>query len=129
MDNTKKYPVMDVDIPEDAKIVYICSPYAGKTPKEVENNVNAAKNYSRFAISTGHVPYCAHLAVCSYLDDDVPAERNLGIKADGVMMKNCAELWVFGDKISTGMSFEIKYFEEHNKPILYFTEDCALKKH
>lgn len=38
-------------------IVYICSPYAG----EIEKNVKAAQEYSRFAVEKGYIPIAPHL--------------------------------------------------------------------
>ena len=35
-------------------IVYICSPYAGET----EKNVKAAQKYSRFSVEKGYIPIC-----------------------------------------------------------------------
>lgn len=46
------------------------------------------------------------------------------MQADLIMLNHCAELWVFGDKISTGMKAEIDYCTQRNIPIHYYTTDC-----
>ena len=49
-------------------IVYICSPYAGDT----ESNVKAAREYSRFAVDMGYIPFAPHLLFPQFLDDNDP---------------------------------------------------------
>jgi len=41
-----------------------------------------------------------------------------------VMLTKCAELWVFGERISRGMAQEIRKAETRNMLIRYFTADC-----
>lgn len=38
-------------------IVYICSPFSG----DVEDNVNNARRYSRFAVDKGYIPIAPHI--------------------------------------------------------------------
>lgn len=109
-----------VKLKENAPVCYICAPYAATKDRTTGANVTNAIVYSRYAIRSGYVPYSAHLAVCSYLCDEDSSERELGLIADTVMMKFCDECWVFGDKITEGMSREIEYFKKHSKPIRYF---------
>ena len=56
--------------------------------------------------------------------DDDPKERNLAIFMDIVLLTKCAELWVFGERISTGMSLEIEKAKRRGMPIRYFTDSC-----
>lgn len=117
--NVNKFFNQKGPISENAPVVYICSPYAG-TDEERIQNVENAKRYGLFAIQNGYVPYIAHLAICGFLEDNNPNEREIGIQADAVMLKRCDELWVFGDRITQGMSSEIQLFKDMNKPIKYF---------
>lgn len=41
-----------------------------------------------------------------------------------ILMTKCAEVWVFGDTISKGMSMEIDSAERRGMCIRYFTKDC-----
>ena len=57
------------------------------------------------------------------MEDTIPAERDLALFMDIVLLSKCAELWVFGDTISKGMSIEIERAKRKGQPIRYFTED------
>ena len=100
--------------------VYICSPYAG----DVENNVAAARRYSRFAVETGYIPIAPHLLFPQFLDDTNPKERELGLLFGNALLSKCAEMWVFGHRISAGMDAEIKRAVWKGHRIRYFTEAC-----
>ena len=117
--NVKKFFEQKGPIGDDAPVVYICAPYAG-TDEERAKNVENAKRYGLFAISQGYVPYIAHLAICGFLEDNVPEEREIGIQADNIMIRRCDELWVFGDRITPGMKAEIQLCHELQKPVKYF---------
>ncbi|MBT3273412.1 MAG: hypothetical protein HN368_09670 [Spirochaetales bacterium] len=101
-------------------IVYICSPYAG----DVEKNVKAAQNYSRFAVDKGYIPVAPHLLFTQFLNDADPAERSLGLFFGNALMSKCSEVWVFGKTISAGMEAEIKRAKWKNYRLRYFNENC-----
>lgn len=100
-------------------LVYICSPYAG----EVENNVNMARVYSRFAVRNACIPLAPHLLYPQFMDDTVPAERSLALFMGMVLLSKCDQVWVFGKVISAGMKAEIEKAEKKKIPIRYFTEE------
>ncbi len=101
-------------------IVYICSPYAG----DVERNVKAARRYSRFAVTAGYIPIAPHLLFPQFMNDKDRKERELGMFFGDVLMGKCAEVWVFGDNITSGMGEEIRRDEWKIYRIRYFTEEC-----
>ena len=101
------------------QLVYICSPYAG----DVEQNVENAQKYSRFAALTGYIPIAPHLLFTQFLSDDVLDERNLGIQFGNCLMDLCSEIWVFGNYISKGMKLEIKRAKARGYKIRYFTTE------
>lgn len=101
-------------------IVYICSPFSG----DIEVNIEKAKRYCRHAVEKGCIPIAPHLFFPQFMSDDDPKERNLAIFMDIVLLSKCAELWVFGDCISKGMSIEIEKAKRKGQPIRYFTEVC-----
>ena len=90
-------------MPSIKPIVYICAPYSG-TPEEIQRNVENVKRYCRFAADQGYAPIATHLAICGFLRDEIAQERELGIEIDKTLLSVCSELWVFGDRISTGMN-------------------------
>ncbi len=85
------------------KKVYIASPYAG----DVDHNVAMAREYCRFAVKQGVIPFAPHLLFTQFLDDAKPEERVLGCQMGKEFLSTCDELWVFGDRISQGMAAEI----------------------
>ena len=97
-------------------IVYICSPFSG----DVEGNVNNARRYSRFAVDKGYIPIAPHLLFPQFLDDDNPEERELGLFFGNALMSKCAEVWVFGSRISSGMEAEIKRAKWKDYRLRYF---------
>lgn len=100
-------------------LVYICSPFAG----DVENNVNMARVYSRFAVRNACIPLAPHLLFPQFMDDSVPAERSIALFMGMVLLGKCEQVWVFGNTISKGMAAEIEKAEKKNMPIRYFTEE------
>lgn len=101
-------------------MVYICSPYSG----DIERNTKAARRYSRFAVDSGYIPITPHLLYPQFLNDDIPAERSLGLIFGNVLMSKCAEVWVFGGYISSGMRAEINRAKCKNYLIRYFSYQC-----
>ena len=100
-------------------IVYICSPYAG----DVESNVKAAQRYSRFAVDAGYLPIAPHLLFPQFMNDRDVKERQLGLFFGNVLMSKCAEVWVFGSRISSGMEAEIERAKRKNYTVRYFNSD------
>ena len=101
-------------------VVYVCSPFSGN----LESNVENTRRYCRFAVDSGFVPFAPHLLFPQFMYDEVPEERELALFMGIVMLTKCAELWVFGERISKGMSKEINKAEARNMLIRYFTTNC-----
>ncbi|MBO5226568.1 MAG: DUF4406 domain-containing protein, partial [Ruminococcus sp.] len=100
-------------------IVYICSPSSG----DVERNTENAKRYSRFAVEQHCLPITPHIYFTQFMNDEIPDEREIALFMNLVLMSKCAELWVFGDVISTGMKAEINRAKRKHMKIRYFTEE------
>jgi hypothetical protein len=100
-------------------VVYICSPLSG----DVELNQDNARRYCRFAVDSGYIPLAPHIYFTQFMNDHNPKERDLALFMDTVLLSKCAELWVFGDVISKGMSIEIEKAKRKCQPIRYFTTD------
>lgn len=101
-------------------LVYVCSPLSGDIAANQEN----ARRYCRFAVNSGCIPLAPHLYFPQFMDDDDGAERDLALFMDIVLLSKCAELWVFGSRISKGMSIEIEKAKRKGQPIRWFTDDC-----
>ena len=107
------------------KTIYVASPYSG----DVENNVRFAQDACRMVLSVGSYPYAPHLYLTNILRDEIPEERERGIKAGMAYLAICDELWVFGNRISAGMKGEIKEAERLGKPVRYFDLDFMAVEH
>lgn len=101
-------------------VVYICSPLSG----DIEGNQAKARSYCRFAVDSGYIPIAPHIYFPQFMNEHSPKERNLALFMDTVLLTKCAELWVFGDTISRGMSVEMEKARRKGQPIRYFTENC-----
>lgn len=97
------------------KLVYICSPYAGDT----ENNIRFAKDACRYAMKQGCAPVAVHLLYPQFLDDAMPADREAGMRMGLRVLAGCEELWICGERISTGMEREIAEASRLGIPIRY----------
>lgn len=104
-------------------IVCICSSYAG----DIEAKGAVARRYSRFAVEKGRIPIAPHLLFPQFLNDSNPAERELGLFFGNAIMSKCSEVWVFGERISNGMTAEIKRARCKNYRLRYFTEELEEK--
>lgn len=100
--------------------VFICSPYAGN----IRRNTEQARQYMKFAVRMGAIPFAPHLLYPQVLDESDPAQRELGLFFGSIWLGKCDELWVFGSNISSGMGMEIAKASRRRIPIRYFTESC-----
>lgn len=86
------------------KKIFICSALRG----DLKTNITMAEEYCRWAMIThGVLPIAPHVYFTRFLDDDSPDERELGIRAGLELLRDCNELWYFGDRITEGMVREI----------------------
>lgn len=100
-------------------IVYIASPYSG----DVEANVKKAREYSRYAMNHGYLPITPHLLYPQFMNDDLEKERELGMFFGIVLMSKCAEVWICGGTVSSGMEREIKRAQAKGYKLRYFDKD------
>lgn len=101
-------------------LVYIASPFSG----DAEYNVKKARDYCRFAVTMNCIPIAPHLHYPQFMHDSDKDERELGLFFAHVLLGHCDELWVFGDKLSNGMSREIEKAVKRGIPIKKFNSRC-----
>jgi len=106
-------------------VVYVCSPFSD----DQIGNTEKARRYCRFAVDSGYAPYAPHLFFPQFMNDNKREERELAMFMAIIMLTKCAELWVFGDRITKGMAQEIRKAEFRNMIIRYFTTDCEEVAH
>lgn len=97
-------------------LVYVCSPYSG----DVDQNVKNARQFCRFALERNCIPLAPHLLFPQFMDDDNPAEREMAMFMNYVLLGKCDELWVFGSQVSKGMELEIAVATKRNQKIRWF---------
>lgn len=96
------------------KRVYVASPYRG----DVETNVAFARAVCREVALAGDAPLAPHLLFPQFLDDDDPAQRELGLAAALSWIEVADEMLVAGD-VSDGMRGEIARATELGVPVLF----------
>ena len=102
------------------KKIFICSAYRG----DINGNIEKAKEYCRWAtVECGVIPIAPHLFFPQFLDDSVEAERELGINIGLGLLKECSELWYFGDSITEGMKKEIDMANQFGIPARHVPEN------
>lgn len=116
----EKLEILRQRIPNFRPLVYICSPYAG----DIKRNTGNARRYCLFATEQKFIPIAPHLIFTQFLDDSDIEQRELGLFMGNVLLIKCAEVWVFGEHISSGMAAEIDKAESKGMTIRYFTEEC-----
>ena len=75
-------------------------------------------------MDSGYIPIAPHIYFTQFMNDDSRKERDLALFMDIVLLTKCAELWVFGNKVTSGMSIEIAKAKRNGQTIRYFTESC-----
>ena len=103
-------------------LVYIASPFAG----DIQRNTEQARIYCKFAVGKGCIPLAPHLHYPQFMDEHEEKQRELGLFFALVLLGKCDELWVFGDRVSTGMSREIAKAKKRGMPIHYFNQSCEV---
>ena len=97
-------------------LVYICSPYS----EDVEANVEIARRFCRVALQRRTIPVAPHLLFPQFMDDTVPDERELAMFMNRILLSRMDAIWVYADRISTGMRQEIEWAYVQGTPIKYF---------
>ena len=101
-------------------LVYICSPFAG----DVKRNTAKARRYCRFAVARGCIPIAPHLLFPQFMDDHDPAERAMALAFGKKLLDRCAEVWIFGVRLTGGMKAEYARALYRGIRVRYFTSGC-----
>lgn len=103
------------------KTVFIAHPIAG----DIKANMRRVLDICEQVHTADIIPVVPYLVSLQYLDDTVEEHRTLGIAANVEALKRrfVDELWLFGDRISSGMRHEITIAHECNIPVIPKTPD------
>ena len=100
-------------------LVYICSPYAGDT----ETNVEIAREFCATAVARRVIPLAPHLLFPQFMNDTDPADHELAMFFNRVLLSKCEAIWVYTARVSVGMRAEIEWAHHLELPIKYFDAD------
>lgn len=94
------------------RVVYICSPmrphWTGELVRQqIQKNLRRAAAYCRAAVES-----------YAFLDEMNPSNRNIGIEMGIAILKQCDELWVFGEP-SEEMKAEIEAAKDYCMAVNY----------
>lgn len=99
------------------RFAYIAHPISG----DIAGNLEKIKAIVRHINLTEPdvVPFAHYVVDCESLDDNVPEERERGIKNDIALLKAgfITEMRLYGDRISKGMRHEIELAKELGIPV------------
>lgn len=102
--------------------VIIESPFAGRSAHERERNIGYARRCMRDCLERGEAPFASHLLYTQegILNDDIPAQRTLGIEAGLMWGQYALKTVVYVDLgISQGMQQGIMSAQTFNRPVEY----------
>lgn len=99
-------------------LVIIESPYAAPTAAGVEANIAYARKCVADSVHRGEAPICSHLLFPQLLDDDDPAQRQLGIEAGLAWYRVADKCVVYMDRgESSGMRTGVERARAHGVPV------------
>lgn len=102
------------------KIVYIAHPIGG----DVEGNVKKVLDIVRELNMSGLdiVPFAPYIVDVLALDDNDIEQRARGFENNRQLFQLIDEVWLYGDKISSGMTTEIEWAFELGIPVVSKSE-------
>ena len=103
------------------KTVFIAHPIGGDVPGNSRKVLEICKKIH----DRNTIPVVPYLVSLQYLDDEVAEDRELGIEANLEFFHrgHIDEVWLFGDRISTGMEREVLLALELGIPVVPQTEE------
>lgn len=104
----------------DKKTVFVGHPIAG----DVSGNVGKVVAICKEIHTKDIIPVAPYLGLLQYLDDEVVEDRELGFDANLEYFRRgfIDELWLYGDRISSGMKEEVDLALELGIPTILKTE-------
>lgn len=87
-----------------------------------KEDINNIKKYSDYVLKQGMASVIPHF-YATILNDEIEYERNLGKQAGVSLLFGCDSLWVFGDKITSGMKEEIQFAKHLKIEIKYISKE------
>lgn len=94
--------------------VFIVSPLSSPTPEGVHANLAFARRCAIHCLAKGESPFAGHLFFPQFLDDDVPQDRDLGMRAAYEWMAQAETVVAYIDRgFSKGMLADLAVAAGH----------------
>lgn len=100
-------------------LAYICSPYSG----DVEANVQLARRMCGVAVERHRIPIAPHLLLPQFMDDTDPAQRELAMFFNRIVLSKCEEVWVYAPRITADMREEVRWARHLGTPITFLDHE------
>jgi hypothetical protein len=102
------------------KTIFIGHPIGG----DIQANVKKVLKICAELHTKGIIPVAPYLVSLQYLNDEVAEDRELGMEANHECFRRhyIDELWLFGERISSGMRKEVLLAKEMDIPVIPKTE-------
>ena len=107
-------------VPSMVKTIFIGHPVGG----DVLGNVTKVLKICQEIHTKEIIPVAPYLISLQYLNDKIVEDRELGMEANHECFRHryVDELWLFGDRISSGMQKEVLLAQEICIPVIAKTE-------
>lgn len=96
------------------KKIYVCSQYGSRGDRT--SNLDMAALACRRILVDGDIPICPHLFYAQVIKDQIPSDREIGIKVGLLLLKGCKALQVWS-RVSSGMRAEILLADRLKIPV------------
>ena len=106
-------------IPE--KIIYLAHPLSAPDRSGIYANLVKATTWFRYFLLQHNVSVVADwILISSFLDDNDPEHRAIGMNSNKAILPLCDEVWLCGGRFSNGMKEEAALAFEYNIPVRSF---------
>lgn len=111
--------------------VYVAAPFADPSPTVRAWHVARACLLGRLALECGHAPVVVHPSIAAgvYGDDEVPHERERGLRAALEVMRGCDALWALlrdDGTMSAGTAEECRLFDGNPQALAWAGWRCRV---
>lgn len=102
------------------KIIYIAHPIGGDVDANIKKVLAIVRELNLSGLPI--VPFAPYIVDVLALDDSDPDQRNRGFENNKQLFQMIDEVWLYGDKISSGMKTEIDWANELGIPVISKSE-------
>lgn len=99
-------------------MIYLASPYRATHEVDTSTHIEYARRALHHSLKLGESPVAPHLLYPQVLDDDIPDQRLIGIRANADLIESSGRVAFYVDYgMSPGMVEELRLANEYKVPI------------